>query len=307
MELLNISNVTKKIRKKTIVNDVSLKVNSGEIVGFLGPNGAGKTTTIKMIMGLFRITEGDITICGHDIQTHFTDAMKNVGAIIENPDMYKNKTGRQVLSYYAAMQEDVSETAVERVIELIKMTDRIDDKIKTYSLGMRQRVGLAQALMHQPKLIVLDEPTNGLDPIGIKEMRELLVYLTQEEGCGVLVSSHLLAEMEQMCTKIYVIDNGKMIGEKEVISKESNDHQEYVIYMIHASNNELAKQALEKQAYQCQLIENGLEITLKVEQTQAMITCVNSAGVDINNIQQKRITLEDEFMTITTGTQGQIR
>ena len=161
MELLRIENLTKTIRNKKIIDSISLTVNSGEIVGFLGPNGAGKTTTIKMIMGLFHITSGKITICGHDVTTDFENAMKYVGGIIENPDLYKRMTGRENLEYFASMHDNVSKENIDGIVELVKMMDRIDDKVKTYSLGMRQRIGLAQALLHNPRLLVLDEPTNG--------------------------------------------------------------------------------------------------------------------------------------------------
>lgn len=216
MELLKIEGVTKKIKNKTIVDDISLMVHSGEIVGFLGPNGAGKTTTIKMIMGLFSITDGSISICGHDVKTDFEEAMKNVGAIVENPDLYKRLSGKQNLEYFAAFHGKEAYENIDSVVEMVKMKERINDKVKTYSLGMRQRVGLAQALLHMPSLLVLDEPTNGLDPIGIKEMRDMLKYLATESNAGVFISSHLLSEMELICDRIYIIDNGVIIAEKEI-------------------------------------------------------------------------------------------
>jgi ABC-2 type transport system ATP-binding protein len=180
MELLRIENLTKTIRKKKILDSISLTVNSGEIVGFLGPNGAGKTTTIKLILGLFRITEGSISICGHDVTTDFENAMKNVGGIVENPDLYKRLTGRENLEYFASMHDGIDKESIDGIVELVKMSERIDHKVKTYSLGMCQRIGIAQALLHNPRLLVLDEPTNGLDPLGIKELRDLLKYLSTE-------------------------------------------------------------------------------------------------------------------------------
>ena len=208
MELLKIQGLTKIIKKRKILDNISLTVNSGEIVGFLGPNGAGKTTTIKLIMGLFHITEGEIKICGHDSVTDFEAAMANVGGIIENPDLYKRMTGRENLEYFASMHENVDKKNIDDIVKLVKMSERIDDKVKTYSLGMCQRVGIAQALLHNPRLLVLDEPTNGLDPIGIKELRDLLKLLAKEAGVGVFISSHLLSEMELMCDRIYIIDEG---------------------------------------------------------------------------------------------------
>lgn len=308
MELLKVKNLTKVIKRKTIVDNISLEVNSGEIVGFLGPNGAGKTTTIKMIMGLFNITAGEISICGKNIKTDFEDAMKDVGTIVENPDLYKRKTGRANLEYYASMYDNVGKKEIDQVVELVKMSDRIDDKIKTYSLGMRQRVGLAQALLHQPKLLILDEPTNGLDPIGIKEMRDLLVFLSKNAGTGILVSSHLLSEMELMCNKIYVIDNGKIIGEKKIGENTSEVAVESLInYTLSTSNNEQVQELFEKAGMDCKTVESELTITIKDNETQKMITMINKEGIDINSITQNKRTLEDEFISITNGTKGQIR
>lgn len=308
MELLKVENLTKVIKGKTIVDDISIKVKPGEIVGFLGPNGAGKTTTIKMIMGLFNITKGEISICGKNVKTDFEDAMKDVGAIVENPDLYKGKTGRANLEYYASMYDDVGKKEIDQVVELVKMSDRIDDKVKTYSLGMRQRVGLAQALLHQPKLLVLDEPTNGLDPIGIKEMRDLLKFLAKNSGTGILVSSHMLAEIELMCTKIYVIDNGKLIGEREIGEGAQEDHVvNFIDYTLTTSNNEKVQEIFKESDMECKLVESEVAITIKENETQKMITMINEEGIDIQSITQNKRTLEDEFISITNGTKGQIR
>ncbi|WP_461205287.1 ABC transporter ATP-binding protein [Clostridium sp. DL1XJH146] len=308
MELLKVENLTKVIKGKTIVDNISLKVNSGEIVGFLGPNGAGKTTTIKMVMGLFNITEGEISICGKNVKTDFEEAMKDVGAIVENPDLYKEKTGRANLEYYASMYDDVGKKEIDQVVELVKMSDRIDDKVKTYSLGMRQRVGLAQALLHQPKLLVLDEPTNGLDPIGIKEMRDLLKFLAKNSGTGILVSSHLLAEIELMCTKIYVIDNGKFIGERKIgEGSEESNLENFIDYTLTTSDNEKVQEIFKDSDMKCTLVESEVAITIKENETQKMITMINKEGIDIQWITQKKRTLEDEFISITNGTKGQIR
>ncbi len=173
MELLKIEGLTKVIKNKKILDGISLSVNSGEIVGFLGPNGAGKTTTIKMIMGLFSITSGHVAVCGYDVASDFENAMQNVGGIVENPDLYKRMTGRQNLEYFASMYRTVNKESIDDLVKLVKMSGRINDKVRTYSLGMCQRIGIAQALLHNPRLLVLDEPTNGLDPIGIKELRDL--------------------------------------------------------------------------------------------------------------------------------------
>ncbi|MGL5348877.1 MAG: ABC transporter ATP-binding protein, partial [Peptostreptococcaceae bacterium] len=197
--VLELRNVSKIMGKKTLVEDVSFTINRGEIFGFLGPNGAGKTTTIKMITGLYKISKGEIYIDGYSIKKDFEKALSGVGGIIENPEMYGNLTGMDNLKIYARMHGNVSEDRIDEVVKLVKLGNRINDKVSKYSLGMRQRLGVAQALLHRPKLLILDEPTNGLDPMGIKELRETLRELSNKEGLAVMVSSHLLSEMELMC------------------------------------------------------------------------------------------------------------
>src|SRR5713226_3086275 len=194
------TNLTKVIGKRTIVDGVSFTLNPGEVFGLLGPNGAGKTTTIRMLVGLIKPTTCNVTICGFDVRRDFENALSNVGCIVENPDLYRFMTGRENLEHFARMLSlDASE--VERVAELVALAHRLGQRVGTYSLGMRQRLGIAQALLGKPKLLILDEPANGLDPAGIREIRELLRNLAAE-GMSVFVSSHLLAEVELMCDRV---------------------------------------------------------------------------------------------------------
>src|SRR6185369_5256858 len=171
--------LTKIIGERTIVDDVSLDLRPGEVFGFLGPNGAGKTTTIRMLVGLIRPTSGDVTICGYDIRRQFEKAMRCIGCIVENPDLYRFMTGRENLQHFARML-GAPRSEIERVASLVSLAHRLDQRVGTYSLGMRQRLGIAQALLGQPKLLILDEPANGLDPAGIREIRELLRQLAHE-------------------------------------------------------------------------------------------------------------------------------
>lgn len=308
MELLRIENLTKVIKKKTIVDDINMVVNAGEIVGFLGPNGAGKTTTIKMIMGLFNITDGDIYVCGKNVKNEFEDAMKNVGGIVENPDLYKKMTGRQNLQYYASMYDNVTDQDIDQVTNLVKMSERINDKVKTYSLGMRQRVGLAQALLHKPRLLILDEPTNGLDPIGIKEMRDLLKYLAKEAGTGVLVSSHLLSEMELMCDRFYVIDEGKMIGEKAMGHDEEEQHLENVYrYTVISSDNDRVYSIFKGMETNCDQTSVEVSVIMKRKHIPDIIRKLMEAEIEIYAFNQNQRSLEDDFISMTNGTKGQIR
>ena len=209
MTALSARNLTKVIGERTIVDDVSFDVNAGEVYGFLGPNGAGKTTTIRMLVGLIAPTRGSVEICGLDIRGHFEEAMRCVGCIVETPDLYRFMTGRENLEHFARML-GVRDDDIERVSSLVSMAHRLDQKVGTYSLGMRQRLGIAQAMLGKPRLLILDEPANGLDPAGIREIRELLRQLAGE-GMAVFVSSHLLAEIELMCDRVAIIHNGRLL------------------------------------------------------------------------------------------------
>ena len=306
LELLRIEGLKKTIHKKNILNGFSLAVHSGEIVGFLGPNGAGKTTTIKMILGLFSITEGKITICGHDVVTDFELAMENVGGIVENPDLYKRLTGRQNLEYLSSMYPKVNKANIDDVVKLVKMQNRIDDKVKHYSLGMCQRVGIAQALLHNPRLLVLDEPTNGLDPIGIKELRDLLKYLSKEAGVGIFISSHLLAEMELMCDRIYIIDNGVMIGEKTISQQPSIDDEIYS-YTFLTTDNQKTFSYFSGLAANCALENGGVHLVMKRSDIPGIIKSLIAQDIGIYAVNQKQRTLEQDFITMTTGSKTQIQ
>ncbi len=303
MELLKLTNVTKTIKKKVIVDNVNLTINSGEIVGFLGPNGAGKTTTIKMVMGLFGITSGEVKICGHNVVTDFESAMKNVGGIVENPDLYKSLTGRQNLEYFAKFYGQEAVDNIDSVVELVKMKDRIDSKIKTYSLGMRQRIGLAQALLHMPPLLILDEPTNGLDPIGIKELRDILKNLSQNAGTGVFISSHLLSEMELMCDRIYVIDKGVIIGEK---SMNQEDDTEVYQYTFVTSDNKAVFDSFKAMGANCDMMPDGVNLVMKNDNIPSIIEGFVSKGIKIYAVNREKRSLEQDFISMTTGSKEQI-
>lgn len=307
LELLKISGLTKVIKKKKILDDLHLTVNSGEIVGFLGPNGAGKTTTIKTILGLFAITGGQVAICGHDIASDFENAMQYVGGIVENPDLYKRMTGRQNLEYFAAMYKNVKKENIDEVVKLVKMSERINDKVKTYSLGMCQRVGIAQALLHNPRLLVLDEPTNGLDPIGIKELRDLLKFLSKEAGAGVFVSSHLLSEMELMCDRIYIIDNGVMIGEKVIDELHESVDEAIYKYTFSTSDNEKTLKYFKEMNANCGMENGNVHLVMKRSEIPGIIKTLVKMDIDIYMANQTQRTLEQDFISMTTGTKTQIR
>jgi len=214
--ILALKKVTKIIKGKRIINGISFSVKKGQVYGFLGPNGAGKTMTLRMIVGLIKPTSGEIEICGHSIRTSFVKAMHHVGCIIENPELYEYMTGYDNLRLLSGMEPGIDEQQIRDVIQRVGLSHRIHDKVNTYSLGMKQRLGIAQALMKKPPLLILDEPTNGLDPAGMKEFRQLIQTLAAEEGMTILVSSHLLSEVQMMCDEVAIILHGNIIKTAKV-------------------------------------------------------------------------------------------
>lgn len=300
MSLLQIRKLTKKIGSKVIVDNVTLDMEKGEILGLLGPNGAGKTTTIRMIVGLMSKSEGQVLIEGTDAQTHFEQAMKHVGVIVENPDLYKYLSGYDNILHFSRMASGVTETRIQEIIALVGLEHSIHDKVSTYSLGMRQRLGLAVALVHQPSLLVLDEPTNGLDPAGIRELRGHLRRLAQEEGVGIMISSHLMSEMEMMCDRVAILQKGKLVGIHK-ISDMTEEAQTQVRFEV--DRPDLAVQIL-------QSLMSGEEITtdqqhIQVRINKARIPEINqklmNAGINVYGVHTVKKTLEDKFIEITVA------
>lgn len=296
--VVSLSNVTKKIKNKTIIDGISFDVYAGEVFGFLGPNGAGKTTTIRMLVGLMNITSGDIHIGGHSVKTNFEDAVKHVGAIVENPEMYKFMSGYDNLKHYARMTGGVTKERMDEVVELVGLTQRIKEKVKTYSLGMRQRLGIAQALLHRPKVLILDEPTNGLDPAGIREIRDYLKRLAHEENMAVIVSSHLLSEMEMMCDRIGIIQNGKMIDVQNVREIMKEEKQSY---QIQAKPLQKAFDLLKTSFREADLTLTSQNIQLEGSKADIpkLIKELVENEIDIYEISPVNKSLEDKFLEIT--------
>lgn len=296
--IVELKNVTKVIKGRTIIDDISFQVYKGEVFGFLGPNGAGKTTTIRMIVGLMGITSGDIIIGGSSIKTQFEDAVRHVGAIVENPEMYKFLTGYQNLIHYARMAKGITKEKIAEVVELVGLSDRIHDKVKTYSLGMRQRLGLAQCLLHDPEVLILDEPTNGLDPAGIREIRDYVRLLAREKNMAVIVSSHLLSEMEMMCDRIGIIQNGQLIDVqqvKEFIQGNETFHELEVI----PSETALSIVQANFPNAEANLSRNGISVSLSKEEIPNLVKILVEEDIKIFGIKETAKTLEDRFLEVT--------
>lgn len=308
--ILSIKNLNKSFGSAHIIKDASFDVYAGEIFGFLGPNGSGKTTTIKMIMGFLFPDSGDITICGLNVKKDYENAMNLVGGIVENPEMYADMTGEENLQMYARLHDGISNERIDEVLGIVGMQARAKDKIKKYSLGMKQRIGVAQAIVHKPKLLILDEPTNGLDPAGIKELRDILKKLAHEENIAVLVSSHMLAEMELMCDRVAIIDKGKILDVKPIDELlHMAARQETYVFELSSDKADQAAKALTV-AYGedvvIDLAKNDSEYAfLKVAVNKEKVPEVNKLFVD-NNIAVYSLvrienSLEDAFIEITGG------
>lgn len=295
--VLNCEGLHKKFGKKEILKDVSIKVFEGDILGFIGPNGAGKTTTIKLILGLQSITQGKVLINGYNVEKDFTKAIEKVGAIVENPDLYMYMSGIENLKLIARMYKNVTKQRIEEVIKLVGLENRIKDKVSKYSLGMRQRLGIAQAILHKPNLLILDEPTNGLDPEGIKSMRELLVKLAKKENMAILISSHNLSELESFCNKVSIIQNGIIIETNEIDKVKKTEGNSWYEIDIDSTQGieEIFKEKIEK------VDEYKFKINIEKEQVPTVINKLIKSKKKIYEIKQMEISLEEAFFKKTGG------
>ncbi|MCI2039513.1 MAG: ABC transporter ATP-binding protein [Clostridium luticellarii] len=228
MEVLKLQNISKNIGKNKIIKDLSLTINQGEIFGFLGPNGAGKTTTIKMIVGFLKPTSGKIYVYGRDILQHRIESIKNMAAMVESPDMYPYLTGLENLKQLARLDRNIDENNIINALEEVGLKDKMNQKFKTYSMGMKQRLAIAQVLLGNKKLWLLDEPTNGLDPSGIIHFRNLFKKYASKRGVTIFISSHILGEMEVLCDKIAFIKDGRIKGIQDMCKLHGKLEDRYI-------------------------------------------------------------------------------
>ncbi|MFU7587674.1 ABC transporter ATP-binding protein [Priestia sp. RMT2NF4] len=295
--VLQVDYVSKVIGKKTILHDVSLSVERGEIFGLLGPNGSGKTTLIRTVVGLIKETKGTITVNGFPLKEQFTSAMKSIGAIIENPEFYDYLTGYQNLKHFANMHEGITVERLDEVIALVKLENSIHAKVKTYSLGMRQRLGVAQAILHKPALLLLDEPTNGLDPAGMREFRTYLQTLCRQEGISILIASHLLKEVEALCDRVGIIQNGELKAVQD-LSPNRRDQGMYVEFEV--SDVQQAADLL-SQEFQVTIKSDSIDVVIMKEQIPAVNRKLVDSDILVYRITPVYETLEDSFMSVTEG------
>lgn len=291
--VLEVNKIWKKINHHVIVNDVSFKLYEGDILGFIGPNGAGKTTIIKLLLGLQPLNGGNVKILNYDLKKQFIKAIKNVGAIIENPDLYMYLTGYENLKI-ASKIYNLKEQQINEVVKLVGLEANINEKVKKYSLGMRQRLGLAQALLHNPKILILDEPMNGLDPEGINELRNILLKLVADKKVSIIISSHLLSELESICTRICVIKKGTII--KDTTIKEIKTLTNNINYILEISTTT----NLDKIIFNYELIDkNHIRITTSQDNITNILKSLLLNDILIFEIKKETPTLEDIFLKLT--------
>lgn len=295
MSVLKVEKLCKKIRKKDILKDVSFEMNEGDILAFIGPNGAGKTTTIKCILGLQRISSGQVFINGYDIKKNFVHAIEKVGALVEEPDVYFYLSGLENLKMQARMYPHVVMDDISRIVELVGLEDRIHDKVSKYSLGMRQRLGIAITLLHSPNLLLLDEPTNGLDPEGIKDLRVLLKRLAKS-GVAILISSHNLSELETFCNRVLIIAKGEILEESSIEEIKNMDENKYIIKV---DNSNDCKPYLKDSD---QIIDSRfIEVIRDEEEIAVFIRCLVMHDISLYEVKKESMSLEEAFMKRSGG------
>ncbi|HIU12357.1 MAG TPA: ABC transporter ATP-binding protein [Candidatus Onthocola stercorigallinarum] len=290
-KLLECINLCKSFGKKQILKNVSFSINEGDILAFIGPNGSGKTTTIKLILGLQKINSGEVLINGLDITKNFEDAIRKVGAIVENPDSYMYLTGWQNLRLIADYYGNISDEDINELVKYVGLESRINDKVNKYSLGMRQRLGIARALLNKPNILILDEPTNGLDPEGIKDLRVLLKRLASD-GMGILISSHNLAELESFCNKVCIIDNGTIIESSEVTTLKNNEN--IVVFKVSDTTKIDIKDIFD-------VNKTSFKVSASKEDIAKIIKKLVKDGIDIYEVKNEELTLEEAFLKKTKG------
>lgn len=296
--VLNVKNVTKKFGERKAVNNISFKIHEGEIFGFLGPNGAGKTTTMKMICGLTKITQGEIDICGKSITGDREYCLSKLGAMIETPLMYGYMSGYDNLKYYATLHNGITKENILSNARVVGLQNRMKDKVKTYSLGMKQRLGIAQALLNNPKILVLDEPLSGLDPAGVKEIRDFLKYLARKQKIAIFISSHMLSEMEMLCDTIGIINNGSLLEVKHIKTLKEGLKGEKRIRIKVDYPNFAGSVVIKNLKLPVEIVGNSILVKAEEKQVSTITKCLLDNKVNIFGIEFIEKTLEEVFMEI---------
>lgn len=291
MLVLECNKVFKKIGHHVIVSDLSFSLNEGDILGFIGPNGAGKTTSIKLMLGLQSLSGGSVKILGYDIKKDFVKAIRQVGAIVENPDLYMYLTGYENLKI-ASVFYQVDKNRIDEVVRLVGLEERIHDAVKNYSLGMRQRLGIAVAILHRPKLLILDEPMNGLDPEGIKDLKNILTTLARDYSMAIIISSHILSELESFCTRICIFSKGRV--EKDASIAEIKRITEKERYCLEVSDTNLDSILTSYQV----LDNEHIEVSATRENIVNILKVLLLNDIFVYEVKREVLSLEDVFLKV---------
>ncbi len=296
--IIETKDLCKSFGKRKAIDNLNLIVEEGDIYGFLGPNGAGKTTTIRMLLGLILPTMGKAFVNGYDISTQLEKALSKVGAIVENPSSYTYLSGYENLKLRANLFPDTPKSRIEEVLEIVNLKERSKDKVKTYSLGMKQRLGIAMALISNPGLIILDEPTNGLDPQGMKEVKELITQLAKQNKVTFFISTHLLNEVEQICSKVGILKDGKLLAQGDTdLLTDSKDE------IIHIDTIDVAKalSVLDNINFIKTVKPLTNKVIVEIEQgnSSKLNQLLISNGVDVSFISKESNALEKFFFELT--------
>lgn len=299
--IIEVKNLTKKFKNLTAVNDLNLNVYRGDVFGFLGPNGAGKSTTIRMLLSLIKPTNGSIKLFDKDLKKNRNEILRNVGAIVEKPDFYLYLTAYKNLEILGrTIGCDVSKKRIMEMLELVGLAERWNSKVKTYSHGMKQRLGIAQALLHDPALIILDEPTTGLDPQGMKEVRDLILRLSKEKQKTIFLSSHILSEVEIVASRMIIISKGTTKVEGSVKELLTNDEMkvEFDVSDVEKANNLIAGTRWSENKRE--IINNRLVINLPEKEIASLNKLFVEKEIEVSSIIPSR-SLEEYFLKITEG------
>ncbi len=298
--MLEVKNLYKSFGDKPILNDVTIDVAPGDVFGFLGPNGAGKTTTVRVILGLVRPDRGAITINGHGIRDHFKQAISHVGAVVETPRFYPYLSGYQNIAQAANLHRGVAKSKIDDVIRMVGLRERAQDLVGTYSLGMKQRLGIARTLVNDPQLIFLDEPMNGLDPEGMMEVRDLIKNLSADRGITFFMTSHLLHEVEQLCNRIAILNESRIVIQGMVGQLLDRDHEKVE---IHTKDTGRTLQHLQELEYvrSFQPSEDKVTVELDKGSTGKLNRRLVDAGIDVSYLVPVGQSLENLYMSLTQG------
>ncbi|WP_338778482.1 ABC transporter ATP-binding protein [Metabacillus sp. FJAT-52054] len=294
--ILVVDQVSRSIKNQLVTDNVSFSIGTGEIVGLAGPNGAGKTTLMRMITGLIKNYEGEILLNNRSVKTGKKFSRKEIGCVIEAPGYYPNMTGYENLQFFGALTKSITKEEIFEAAELTEIKDALNKKVKHYSMGMKQRLGIAQALIGDPKLLVLDEPTNGLDPSGMRNLRNYLKVIAETKKIAMLISSHSLDEIEKICERVIVLNNGKVVKTLHLTETE----QDTVFYVFESNDEMLLTAYLEEEGYEpSALSQNRIRIQIKKEQVQALISKIAERGIGFSSVYEWKESLETQYFELT--------